>query len=277
MDSSLLVWSLRIRETEALLQSRQQERDGQAARRQALQDQLHERKAEQSRAEQRELRARERLARSQHAVQRHLEEMKKLQTQADCGDKLLRSTKRSLESRREQLKATAEVEEHRCTAFDAQVSERRQELVEPVLKLEATLAKVQQRLSYARQTYDMASLTSQLDAQRDRREALQAEVDRKRTALEGLSKEVADVQGQLEQRERINVAAVERSQAALREARSSLDHHLHRRADARQRLQDARGRRVAAASRLADLQQASEAARQTLSCLLDENPQQQQP
>ncbi|GIL53795.1 hypothetical protein Vafri_9426 [Volvox africanus] len=199
--------------------------------------------------------------------------MEQLQTQADRGDKLLSlaATKRSLGSRRERLTAIAEVEERQCAAFDALVSERRQEMMEPVLQLEAALAKVQQRLSYAKQTYDLASLTAQLDEQRGRREALRAEVDHRRTALESLSKEVEAVRGQIDQKERTNTAAVERSQVVLRETRSSLDSNLRRQAETHQRLQDARACRVAAASRLADLQQATEAARQILSCL-DENP-----
>ncbi|EFJ48271.1 hypothetical protein VOLCADRAFT_91007 [Volvox carteri f. nagariensis] len=168
----------------------------------------------------------------------------------------LREVRRSLKRQHDRCTAAEEDEAHRCAAFDTMVSERhRRELTEPIQLLETSLAKVEQRLSYARQTYDMAALTVQLDEHRARREALQ----------------VADIQAQLARRERVNVETVEASQAALREARSSLAQHQQRQADARQRLLDTRSQRAAAANRLADLQRAIDTARQTLS-FLDHDP-----
>ncbi|KXZ48344.1 hypothetical protein GPECTOR_28g751 [Gonium pectorale] len=269
MDSSLLVWALRIRETEALLKSRQQEREAQAARRKALEGALRAREADQARLQQRIFRAQEGCASAQRLALQHLSDLQKEQARADGGERLmgLRVAHRCLASERRRLESAIEAEAARCYRYSERVCEYEQQLKEPVAQLEAEVEKAEQRLDVARSTYDMVALTAAVRQKREQREGLKEEVRAKRAACEAAEQQAAELLDRVHKHERANSEAVEQRQAALREGRNRLAAAQQRRSEAHQSLQDVRSQRMAAASHLADLQRAIDAAGQTLACL----------
>ncbi|KAG2481927.1 hypothetical protein HYH03_019115 [Edaphochlamys debaryana] len=253
----------------ALLKSRQQEREAQVARRKALEASAAERSAEESKLQQRLWAAQERLAQARRQALQRRGEAEALQPRVDDGARLasLRAARRALSERSARAEAAAAAEAGRCASFAALVGEHAAEAGAPVRELEGALAKLDQRMAHARSAFDLGALGGQLGEAREARREMEAQAGARRAQCEAAAAELEQLRAALAVREAANVEAVERSQAALREARAAAAEQRRLQAEAQRRLAEARSQRLADAGRLAELQRGVGAAQQTLEAL----------